>query len=115
MAALVVQKILIEGVEKQTLVPANAAGDSVANEGKTFIEVMNGDASPMTVTIKGAQDLPLDTSADQEIIVADGTTQLIGPFPVGNYNRETDESVVVEYSSVTSLIVAAFSVNDDYN
>lgn len=115
MAALTVQNILIDGEEKQTLVAATAAGDSAVNEGKTFIEVTNADASPITVTIKGQVDLPLDTSADQTIAVANGTTELIGPFPVGNYNRETDESVVIEYSAVVAITVAAFSVNDDYN
>ncbi len=115
MAALVVQKILIDGVEKATLVAAAAAGDSLVNEGKTFIEVNNADVSGITLTVKGQTDLPLDTSADQVIAIAATTVVLIGPFPVGNYNRETDESVVIEYSAVTSVTVGAFSVNDDYN
>lgn len=115
MAALTVQNILIDGAIRQSLVAAAAAGDSIVNEGKTFLEVVNADASPITVTVKGATDLPLDTSADQTIAVANGTTELIGPFPVGNYNRETDESVVIEYSAVANITVAAFSVNDDYN
>lgn len=115
MAALTVQNIALAGAEKTALVAATAAGDSFVNDGKTFFEVLNGDASPMTVTIVGARNLPLETSADQTITVANGTTQMIGPFPVGNYNREDDESVVVTYSSVTSLTVGAYSVNDDYN
>lgn len=115
MAALTVQTIVIAGVEKATLVAATAAGDSFVNDGKTFLEVANGDATPMTVTIAGARNVQLDTSAEKEVTVADGTSQMIGPFPVGNYNRETDESVVVTYSSVTSLTIGAFTLNDDYN
>lgn len=115
MAALTVQNILIDGAQKQALVAANVAGDSVVNEGKTFIEVDNADAAGITVTIKGQRKLPLGTSADQTIAVAAGTVQLIGPLPVGNYNRETDESAVIEYSAVANVTVAAFSVNDDYN
>lgn len=115
MAALTVQNILIDGAQKATLVPAAAAGDSFVNEGKTFIEVDNGDAGDITVTIAGQRNLPLGTSADQTIVVAGLSVALIGPFPVGNYNRETDESVVIDYSAVVSVIVAAFSVNDDYN
>jgi hypothetical protein len=115
MAALTVQKIGLSGAQKTALVAATVSGDSVVNEGKTFIEVINADASPITVTIAGQRDLPLDTSADQTIAVANGTTQLIGPFPVGNYNRETDESFVVTYSAVANITVGAFSVNDDYN
>lgn len=115
MAALTIQTILLAGAEKSSLVAATATGDSVVNDGKTFIEVLNGDVSPMTVTIAGQRDLPLGTSGDQTIVVAASATALIGPFPVGNYNREADEAVVVTYSSVTSLTVGAFTVNDDYN
>jgi hypothetical protein len=115
MAALTVQKIGIGGVQKATLVAATAAGDTFVNEGKTFVEVNNAAVSGITVTIKGQRNLPLGTSADQTIAIAATTVTLIGPFPVGNYNRETDESVVIEYSAVLTVTVAAFTVNDDYN
>ena len=115
MAALTVQNIALAGAQKDTLVAAAVGGDSFVNEGKTFIEINNADASGITVTIVGQRDLPLDTPATQTIAIAATTTTLIGPFPVGNYNRETDESVVVIYSAVVTVTVAAFTVNDDYN
>jgi len=115
MAALTVQGIALGGAQKATLVAATAGGDTAVNEGKTFLEVNNADVSSTNVTISGQQDLPLSTSADKVVAVAASTTKLIGPFPVGNYNRETDESIVISYSSVTSLTVGAFTVNDDYN
>lgn len=115
MAALVVQNILLAGAQKQALVAATTAGDSVVNDGKTFVEINNAAVSGITVTITGQRDLPLGTSADQTIAIAATTVALIGPFPVGNYNRETDESVVITYSAVLTVTVAAFSVNDDYN
>jgi len=115
MAALTVQKIALAGAQKATLVAAAAAGDTFVNEGKTFVEINNADASGITVTIVGQRNLPLGTSSDQTIAIAATTTTLIGPFPVGNYNRETDESVVITYSAVVTVTVGAFTVNDDRN
>lgn len=115
MAALTVQNIVIDGAVKSALVAATAAGDTFVNDGKTFLEVLNGDVSPMTVTIVGQRNLPLGVSSTKTVTVTNATTQMIGPFPVGNYNRETDESVEVTYSSVTSLTVGAYSVNDEFN
>ena len=115
MAALTVQTIPLLGVQKATLVAAATAGDTFVNDGKTIFEVNNADVSATTVTITGQRNLPLDTSSTKTVSVAASTTQIIGPFPVGNYNRETDESVVVTYSSVTTLTVGAFTVNDDFN
>ena len=115
MAALVVQTIGLGGAQRAPLVAANAGGDDFVNQGKTFLHVNNADLSGITVTITGQRDLPLDTSATKTIAVAASTEMLIGPFPVGNYNRETDESVEVDYSAVANVTVGALSVNDDYN
>lgn len=115
MAALTVQNILRSGAIRQSNVAADASGDTFVNEGKTLLEVINADASGITVTIVGQRDQQLGKSSDQTIAVGATSTVLIGPFPVGNYNRETDESVEVEYSAVANVTVNVFSVNDDYN
>lgn len=115
MAELTVQNIVLAGAQRAALVSAASGGDTFKNDGKTFLDVNNGDASGITVTIAGQRNLPLGTSATKTISVGATTNTLIGPFPVGNYNRETDENVVVTYSAVTSVTVGAFSVNDKYN
>lgn len=115
MAALVVQTITLDGAQSAALVAASAGGDTFVNEGKTFLHVDNQAVGGITVTITGQRDLPLQTSATKIIAVGATTETLIGPFPVGNYNRETDESVEVDYSAVVTVDVGAFSVNDDYN
>ena len=121
MASLVVQTISLAvgiggaGLQRQVLVAASAGGDDFPNEGKTFLDVDNADAGGITVTITGQRLLPLGTPATKTIAVGVGERRLIGPFPVGNYNRETDESVEVDYSAVANVTVGAFSVNDDYN
>lgn len=115
MAALTVQNVLLAGALKSALVAAASGGDTFVNEGKTFLEVNNGDVSGITVTITGQQNLPLSTSATKTISVGATTTAVIGPFPVGNYNVESTEAVSVTYSAVVSVTVGAFSVNDDYN
>lgn len=115
MAALVVQKISRVGALRAALIPAVVTGDTFVNEGKTFLHVNNADASGITVTIVGQRNLPLGVSATKTVAVAAGADKLIGPFPVGNYNRETDESVEVTYSAVANITVGALSVNEDYN
>lgn len=115
MAALTVQTIALAGAKKATLVAATATGDTFVNDGKTYLEVANGGVGAITVTITGQRNLPLGTSSTKTVSVTNGTTKRIGPFPVGNYNREEDESVVVTYSGVTTVTVGAFTVNDDYN
>jgi len=53
MAALTVQNILLAGAEKTALTAAASGGDTFVNDGKTILEITNGDASPMTLTITG--------------------------------------------------------------
>lgn len=115
MAALTVQTIALAGATKAALVAATSGGDTFVNEGKTVIEINNADVSAMTLTITGQRNLHFDTSATKTVSVGATTVVIVGPFPIGNYNVEANESVELTYSSVTSLTVAAYSVNDEWN
>lgn len=115
MAELTVQNVVLTGAQKATLVSAAAAGDTFDNDGKTWFEITNGDASPMTVTVVGQKTLPTGASASKAIAIPAGETWLVGPFPVGIYNTDGANEVSITYSSVTSLTIGAFTVNDLYN
>ena len=102
---LTVQEIVQTGLNP-TFEAANSDGDYFSNDGKTFLVVKNGGASPVTVTIDSKikcnqgfdHDLTVDVPAREE--------RWIGSFEVGRFTG----SVEATYSAVTSVTVGAFKV-----
>lgn len=108
MAQLSVQTISRDGLTP-TMSAAAGGGDKFSNNAKTWLHVVNGGGSPITVTIatEGAYDglaVP-----DREVAVAAGAVKLIGPFPKDLYNDD-DDNVNVSYSGTTSVTVAAIKL-----
>lgn len=96
-----------------TFASAAGGGDVFPNDGKTYVAVTNGSGGSITVTIT-AQTTSTSkdgfgpvTKADGGGSVADGATDIFGPFPSGAFNNSSGQ-VEVEYSSATSVTVAAF-------
>ena len=112
MATLVVKTITDAGLDPDTpaYVSAVAAGDDFANNGRTFVEVVNGAGSPITVTFAIGVDPhatdPLHSTSDDTVSVTNGERRLIGPFPTLKYGNV----VTVVYSSDTTITVAAFTI-----
>lgn len=106
MATLVPEVIVDTGLEA-TFAAADVAGDEFVNEGNHFIEVVNADASPMTVTIVTQQTVNSLAIADQTVVVTNGERRHIGPFPKSLYN-DVDSKVQITYTSVTSLTIGVF-------
>ena len=102
MAVLPVEEMSLAGLTP-TLGAAAAGGDSFANDGKTFLIVNNGDASPIDVTIDAKGDC--DQGFDHDVVVAvAATTEIqIGPFPT----RRFSGAVSVAYEAVTMVTVGA--------
>ena len=105
MALLTVQKNALAGV---VVAPVAAAGggDSFPNDGKTVLEVVNGGGSPITVTIAAPVNCNQGTNHPGGGSVTNGTTKRFGPFDQARWN-DASGNVVVTYSAVTSVTVAA--------
>ncbi|GAH28647.1 unnamed protein product [marine sediment metagenome] len=102
---LIVQEIVQTGLTP-TFEPANTDGDYFSNDGKTFLVVKNGGASPVTVTIDSKIKCNQGFDHDLEVLVAVSEERWIGPFEVGRFTG----SVEATYSGVTDLTVGAFKL-----
>jgi len=85
-----------------------AASDTFTNDGRTFLHVINADASLTNVTFDLATDYwagePTQSTAATNIVVAAGEEEFIGPFPVGLFG----DNVTVNYSNQTSVTAMAY-------
>lgn len=115
MATKVVQNILLAGAVKAALTTASAAGDDFRNDSKTYLEVLNGDADELIVTIQGQRTLPTGVDPTKVITIPAGETRYIGPFPAAIYSRDSDGHVVVTYDDETAVTIGPFSLNDGFN
>jgi len=109
MATLSVQLLAKTGV-----VPSYSAvnsSDKFANNGKTFLHVKNGGASPINVTINSqVTNAPEGTAASDVVVaVANGAEKMIGPLSQAGYN-DTAGDVTVDYSATTSVTAGAFTL-----
>ena len=105
--AVAVQQILPTGLVE---VPTGSLSVSDTyeseNDGGTFIHILNGGGSPDTVTIISNKTVGGLAVADQAVVVAAGTEQLIGPFPPDIYNN-SDGQIQWTHSFITTVTHAA--------
>ena len=95
---------------------AAGGGDVFANNGRTCFLIVNGGGGAVVVTAT-AQDTSTTkdgfgalTKADAVQSVEAGTSDLLGPFPKSAFNN-TSGQVAIGYDGVTSVSVAAISIN----
>ena len=104
--ALTVQDIVQAGVAA-TYASANADGNSVPCDGSHWIEVVNGAGAPVTVTVPTPGTIDGLAVADLTVTVTNGTTKKIR-IPPSRVTAQTDGTAHIDYSSATSITVAAF-------
>jgi hypothetical protein len=80
-----------------------------ANDGRTFIHIKNGGASPITATFVTPGNVAGLAIADQVVTVTNGTEKMVGPFEPGLFNQ-SDGTVHVDWSDVTSVTVGVMRV-----
>lgn len=114
MATLTVQTLDRDGLDTTTTdVAADVGGDEFNNDGKqTLFSVNNASGSPITVTFVTPITVDGLAVADRDVVVAAGSTSLIGPFPRSDYN-DANNLVQVTYSDVTTLTVVAAKLAKD--
>lgn len=108
MALLTVQQIDLDGLTP-AFVAAAAGGDTFANNGRTYVHVVNGGAGASVVTVDSVSNCNQGFDHNAGGSVAAGAEALFGPFPAARFN-DVDELVSVTYDVVTSVTVGVFSV-----
>lgn len=116
--ALTVNEITRAGkaATKPLVAPTATHGNKFLNDGRTFLRVKNGGASPITVTIDTPRSVDGQAISDLAVTVAatgdaDGLDDLlIGPF-TATFNQ-ADNSVWAVCSAVANVLVGAFRVQN---
>ena len=111
---IVPQQIGIAGLQT-AYTAVSAAGDSfyMSNDEKTYLEVVNGGASPITVTITGVGSCDQGTVHDQVVTVTNATTKKIGPFPRYRFNQNSGTyigGVKIAFSASASVTYGSFKL-----
>lgn len=109
MSDITVQQISLSGLTESAGTAATAAGDTVLNNGRTFIEVVDGATTAPTVTIASQVDCNQGHTHDIVVSVASGGAKIIGPFPPNRFNNSNGQ-IEVTYDDDTSVTIAAFSL-----
>ena len=78
----------------------------IRNDGKMFLQVVNGSGGSIVVTIVTQAVLGGNAVADRVVTVLTLTEQLIGPFPPSVFN-DSNGDIDVSYDVITSLTHAA--------
>ena len=108
MAQLTVQQSLNSGLEA-TFSSANSGGDYFVNDGKTFIEIVNGGGSDITLTVDSPTECNQGSTHDVTVTVTAGERRHVGPFDKSRFNDD-DGMVQLTYSDVTSVTIAAIKL-----
>ena len=89
----------------ESLTAANADGNYYTNSGKEWVEILNGSASPITVTASGLVD-GLTVASLRTWTIAAGARRKIAPL-TRDYN-DAQGRVNLSYSDVTTVTVGVF-------
>lgn len=93
-----------------TPVAATGGGDAMACGSGMMLEVVNGGASPITVTLAVPSSRTFEANVavtSPQISVTNGTTKWIGPIDAVTFQDPTTALCTITYSAVTSVTVAA--------
>ena len=88
---------------------ANVDGHSVTWRDTLFFYVNNGSGSAVTVTVDTPGTVDGLAITDLTLSVPAGEDRIFGPFPA-DYYRQSDGSVHVDFSAVTSVTFSAWYV-----
>lgn len=92
------------------LAAANVDGNFFDNDGRTWLEVVNGGGASITVTIAVPYTVDGSAVTPPTVTVPAGARRLIGKLDTTIYNNGSNQ-VNVTYSGVTSVTVGAFRMN----
>jgi len=91
---------------------AAGGGDQTTPDDRVFLLVKNGGGSPINVTVTIAGTTFDLANPDSVVSVPNGGEKFIGPLNEGLTGPDTFGQVLIAYSGVTSVTVAAVRVGD---
>lgn len=108
--ARTVQQISRSGLAPAYTAADNTNGETIPNNGTTFLHVKNtgGGACTVTISIPGQVDGQAVASRTVSVPATTGD-RMIGPFPTGTYNQ-SGGVVNVDYSTGTGVTAAAINL-----
>lgn len=107
--AVAVTAITRNGVDI-TVTPGIVDGHKFINDGATFIEVTNNDASARTITIITPQTTSDLAIEDKAVSVAPGETLRLGRYPPNIFNKQSGLDAGMVYIDYESTFEAQFGI-----
>jgi hypothetical protein len=106
MATLTVTQLSIAGAADAPVAVAGG-GDEFPNSGREWVEIINGDSNPTTVTFTTPATVQGVAIADPTVTVAAGARKKVGPFPPELFNNANGR-VTMTYSNSTDITVGVY-------
>lgn len=106
MAAIATQTMSQTGLVP-SMQACSAGGDTYSPTSQTFLLVKNADGSSHTVTVITTDVVFGQNLPDIAVVVAAGTTALLGPYDPGEVATPGTGLAAITYSAVTSVTIAA--------
>ena len=103
MALLAVSRVSLDGANPTFVAATAGAGDNFPNTGREYLHVINGSGGSINVTVAATAPCNHGTTHNVVVAVPAGQQRRIGPFPTSRFG----DNVVVTYSAVTTVTVAA--------
>ncbi|KAB1146830.1 hypothetical protein F7R91_14735 [Streptomyces luteolifulvus] len=110
MATLSTQTIVAAGLDP-TYAAAAGGGDKVVPGSTTFLHVINGGGSPVTVTVAAPGNFYAAVANPDLAVTVDASGEKMIPIPATPFGDPADSGLAaVTYSGVTSVTVAALRI-----
>lgn len=113
MATIAKQTVTRAGLVLATAA-ASAGGDEFVNDGKKMLYAENSSGVQRTISITPQKEVDGQTIPAKTLVLEDGESGFIGPFP-GNLYNDTDGNVQLIYSSETGVVVAVLEFDPVVN
>lgn len=108
--------IAVQSIALTGIVPAFTAatapatgGDKFLNDGRTYVEVINGSGAPINVLVDSLVNCNQGHDHNITVAVANGARKKIGPFPQAIFNDASGYCTVTT-SLETTITLGAFSL-----
>lgn len=108
-----------QSISTTGLIPAFTAVSSstdsfyMVNDERTYLEIVNGGATPITVTFTAVGACDQGTLHDLTVTVANATTKKVGYFPRYRFNQNSGSyigNVKITFSASDSITYGAFKI-----
>lgn len=110
--AILTAQVISHSEITPTFAAADVLGDSVSNDGRTYLHFKNADAAPHTATVNSRSNCSQGFDHDVVVTIPATTGDVkVGPFPKGRFD-DSNGRITWTYDDVTSVTVGAFRLTE---